>query len=59
MFARWRLVVASRPWWKPLCVSSLFCGDRMCPRRFEAKFTSGFFCGLFRWRFDHRPQWIA
>jgi len=58
MFARWRLV-ASRPWWKPLCISSLLGGDRMRPRIAEAKPHRSVLGGDFRRGFDYGAQWIT
>ena len=59
MFARRQLLVALLPRWKPLRVSSLFCGDRMCPGITEAKPHSSFFGGDFRRGFDYGAQWIT
>lgn len=59
MPARGRLLVASLPWWKPLCVSGLFSSNRMCPGIAEAKPHSSFLGGDFRRGFDYGAQWIA
>lgn len=40
-------------------MASLFSGDGVCPRRFEAEFAGSFFSGLFGGSFDDGAQRIA